>query len=117
VSLLRKYRVKKVVSAMAHITGGGLAGNLPRVLPGGLDAVVNLKSWDIPPLFSFLQDKGNVAEDEMWRVFNMGIGYVLAVRPTFADSITKHLERHGETVHRIGRLVKGKGRVLLKGST
>ena len=116
VSLLRKYRVKKVVSAMAHITGGGLIGNLPRVLPEGLDAVVNVKSWDIPPLFSFLQDKGNVAEDEMWRVFNMGIGYVLAVRPAFAASITKHLERHGETVYRIGRLVKGKQRVILKGS-
>ena len=114
-SVLRRYRVKKVVSAMAHITGGGLPGNLPRVLPDNLDAVVNTKAWDVPPLFRFLQDKGNVAEDEMWRVFNMGIGYVMAVRPAFADSIAKQLEQRGEQVFRIGRLTKGRGRVKLKG--
>ena len=115
VSLLSRYRVKKVVSAMAHITGGGLPGNLPRVLPEGVDAVVNTKSWTVPPLFRFLQEKGSVDEAEMWRVFNMGIGYVLAVRPAFADSVTRHLEQKGETVHRIGKLTKGKGRVTLRG--
>ncbi len=114
-SLLRRYRVKKVVSAMAHITGGGLPGNLPRVLPKAMDAVINTKAWDVPPLFRFLQDKGNVDEREMWRVFNMGIGYVLAVRPAFADSITTYLEQSGETVFRIGRLKKGKGHVHMEG--
>ncbi|MCH2137136.1 MAG: phosphoribosylformylglycinamidine cyclo-ligase [Phycisphaerales bacterium] len=115
VSLLRRYRVKKVVSAMAHITGGGLPGNLPRVLPDGVDAVVNTRAWEVPPIFRFLQEKGNVDTAEMWRVFNMGIGYVLAVRPAFADSITRQLEGSGEVVHRIGRLTKGRGRVVLKG--
>jgi phosphoribosylformylglycinamidine cyclo-ligase len=114
-ALLRKYRVKKVVSAMAHITGGGLPGNLPRVLPSHLDAVINTWAWDTPPLFTFLQERGNIEEQEMWRVFNMGIGYVLAVRPAFADSIVKQLERTGEKVHRIGRLKRGKGRVHMEG--
>jgi phosphoribosylformylglycinamidine cyclo-ligase len=116
VSLLRRYRVKKVVSAMAHITGGGIPGNLPRVLPEGLDALVDTHAWEVPPVFRFLQDKGGVDDAEMWRVFNMGIGYVLAVRPAFADSITRHLKKHGEVVHRIGRLAKGRGRVQLKGA-
>lgn len=116
-SMLSRYRVKKVVSAMAHITGGGLPGNLPRVLPRTLDAVIDTTVWDVPAVFRFLQDKGAIDEHEMWRVFNMGIGYVLAVRPAFADSITKQLERSGETVHRIGRLKRGKGRVHMEGLT
>ncbi len=115
VKLLRRYRVKRVVSAMAHITGGGLPGNLPRVLPKTLDAVIDTSTWEVPPIFTFLQNRGDVDTDEMYRVFNMGIGYVLAVRPTFADSVLRQLQRSGETARIIGKLTKGTGNVQLKG--
>ncbi len=115
VKLLRRYKVKKVVSAMAHITGGGLAGNLPRVLPTTLDAVVDTTAWEIPPIFTFLQNHGDVETDEMYRVFNMGIGYVLAVRPTFAESVLKQLQKSGESARIIGSLKKGSGQVHMEG--
>jgi len=115
VQLLRRYRVKKVVSAMAHITGGGLPGNLPRVLPDSLDAVIDVSAWEVPSIFTFLQNRGDVDTDEMYRVFNMGIGYVLAVRPSFADSVVRQLQRDGEHARIIGELCKGSGEITLKG--
>ena len=111
VKLLAHYRVKKIVSMMSHITGGGLPGNLPRVLPDDMDAVIDRATWTVPPIFQWLQQAGSVEEEEMFRVFNMGIGYVLAVRPTFADSVVKQLERDGEASHIIGRIERGQGRV------
>ena len=111
VKLQRRYRVKKVISGMAHITGGGLAGNLERALNDKVDAVVDRSSWEVPPIFDYLAAKGGVDDDEMRRVFNMGIGYVLIVRPTFADSIAEQLEKMGERVFRMGRIVRGKGTV------
>lgn len=110
--LLRSYRVKKTVSGMAHITGSGMSGNLVRALHPGVDAVVERASWPVPPLFRLLQSAGGVDEEEMRRVFNMGIGYCLIVRPSFADSIAQQLTKLGETVHTIGRIVKGSGRVI-----
>ncbi len=115
VTLLRRYRVKRVVSAMAHITGGGLLGNLPRVLPKGLDAKIDVRSWDTPAIFDLLQQHGQVDSEEMYHVFNMGIGYVLAVRPTFADSVVRQLVRSGQQARIIGSLVKGRQRVHLEG--
>ncbi len=114
-SLVRGYTVKKVVTGMAHITGGGLPGNLGRALPEGLDAHIKVSEWEVPPIFRFLQEHGNVAEDEMFRVFNMGIGYCLIVRPTFADAIERKLKKSGEDVFRLGSIVKGKGEVRLDG--
>ena len=114
VKLLRSYRVKRVVSGMAHITGGGLPGNVNRALPKNLDAVIDARTWEIPPIFRFLQDRGNIETDEMYRVFNMGIGYVLMVRPAFADSIMRQLKQRGERPHKLGRIVKGAGRVRLE---
>ncbi len=114
VSMLRAYKVKKVVSAMAHITGGGLAQNLERSLPSGVDAVLDRTKWEPLPVFEFLRKHGDIDADEMWRVFNMGIGYVLVVRPTFADAVARRLERTGEVVHRLGRISRGKGRVRFK---
>ena len=111
VKLLAHYRVKKIISMMSHITGGGLPGNLPRVLPDDMDAVIDRSSWTVPPIFDWLQDAGDVDREEMYRVFNMGIGYVLAVRPTFADSVLKQLEREGEASHVIGRIERGQGRM------
>jgi len=114
VKLLSQYKVKKVVHGMAHITGGGLTGNIPRILPKGYDAVIRTSSWDKPRIFSFLQEKGPVQEDEMYRVFNMGIGFVLIVSEDFANPIQKKLTRYGETVYRIGRITNGTGKVVFK---
>jgi phosphoribosylformylglycinamidine cyclo-ligase len=96
---------------MAHITGSGIPGNLPRAFENDLDARVNLKSWDVPPVFEFLKTEGNVERDEMFNVFNMGVGYVVIARPSFADSILKHLKRTGEQAWIMGDIVKGTGAV------
>jgi phosphoribosylformylglycinamidine cyclo-ligase len=112
-ALLKKYRVKKVVKAMAHITGGGLIGNIPRVIPNKCDVVIN-KKWNVPPIFDYLQKLGPVDEEEMYRVFNMGIGYVLIVRPKFTRSIMDHLRRLKETPYFLGKVVRGSGKVVIK---
>jgi len=114
VKLLSGYRVKKIVHAMAHITGGGLVGNIPRVLPKDCNAAIKKGTWPVPNVFTFIQDKGPVEESEMYRVFNMGIGFVLIVAEDFADSIPKKLKRFGENVYRIGRITTGTGTVVLK---
>jgi phosphoribosylformylglycinamidine cyclo-ligase len=112
--LLSKYKVKRVVHGMAHITGGGLVGNIPRVLPKDCNAVIKKSSWPRHDVFTFLRDAGPVEEDEMFRVFNMGIGFVLVVAEDFADSIAKKLTKFGEKVYRIGRITTGTGKVVLK---
>lgn len=114
VKLLHGYKVKQVVHAMAHITGGGLVGNIPRVLPDNCNAVLKTKSWSVPQIFTYLQQQGPVEDDEMYRVFNMGIGYVLVIAPDFADSIQKKLARYGEQVYKIGTITAGSGKVILK---
>ncbi len=111
VKLLRAYRVKKVITGMAHITGSGIEGNLCRALHRKVDAVVRRGSWPVPPVFEFLQRHGNVDTEEMYRVFNMGIGYCVVVRPAFAESVKERLEKLGESVHVIGEIVKGRGDV------
>jgi phosphoribosylformylglycinamidine cyclo-ligase len=112
--LLSKYKVKRVVHAMAHITGGGLVGNVPRVLPRNCNAVIHKSSWPRPKIFPFLQNAGPVEEAEMFRVFNMGIGFVLIVAEDFAEAIARRLIKWGEKVNRIGRITRGTGKVLLK---
>jgi phosphoribosylformylglycinamidine cyclo-ligase len=114
IGLLNSYKRKKVVHAMAHITGGGLVGNIPRVLPGDCDAVLKLSAWPVPPVFHFLQKRGPVETAEMFRVFNMGIGFIMVVAKDFADAIQEKLTRSGETVYRIGHIAPGTGKVLLK---
>jgi len=113
VSLLLRYRVKRAVRGMAHITGGGLPGNVLRVLPDGLKAVIDCKSWTVPPVFKYLQSLG-VKRDEMFRVFNMGIGYVLVVRPTFSNAIIGHFRRHRVDALAIGYIRKGQTSVEMK---
>jgi phosphoribosylformylglycinamidine cyclo-ligase len=98
--------------AMAHITGGGLTDNIPRVLPDSLDAKIRLGSWPVLPIFRFLHEKGEVATDEMLRVFNMGIGMVLLVEPATVDSVAKHFTGIGQQYYFIGNVVKGSGRVV-----
>jgi phosphoribosylformylglycinamidine cyclo-ligase len=114
VKLLSQYKVKRVVHGMAHITGGGLPGNIPRVLPKDCDAVIKKSSWPKHKIFTFLQEAGPVEEAEMFRVFNMGIGFVLIVAEDFADSIKKKLTKYGEQVYKIGRITTGTGKVILK---
>lgn len=110
----RAYTVKKVITGMAHITGGGLAGNLARALHAGVDAVIQTSSWETPAVFRFLAERGGVEDSEMRRVFNMGIGYCLIVREPFAEATARRLERAGERVRVIGRITRGKGRVIEK---
>jgi len=99
---------------MAHITGGGLPGNIVRVLPNDCNAVIKKSSWPKHKVFTFLLNAGPVEEEEMFRVFNMGIGFVLIVSEDFANSITKKLTRFGERVYAIGRITTGTGKVVLK---
>jgi phosphoribosylformylglycinamidine cyclo-ligase len=114
VKLLSQYKVKCIVHGMAHITGGGLVGNIPRILPNDCNANIKTASWKVPGVFKFLQEKGPVEDAEMFRVFNMGIGFVLIVAEDFADSIQRKLKRYGEKVYRIGRITSGTGKVVLK---
>lgn len=92
------------VKGMAHITGGGITENVPRVLPAGLTAEINKRSWTMPPLFAWLQAQGNVTEDEMYRTFNCGIGMVVIVAKEYADAAQSLLTEEGETVSVIGRI-------------
>jgi len=92
------------VKGMAHITGGGLVENMPRVLPDPVTAVLEQSAWPRPPLFDWLQKEGNVAEHEMHRVFNCGIGMAVVVAAEHADAALKHLKDSGETAYRIGAI-------------
>ncbi|MEO6697996.1 MAG: phosphoribosylformylglycinamidine cyclo-ligase [Paraperlucidibaca sp.] len=92
------------VHAMAHITGGGLPGNLPRVLPEGCDAIVDESSWSWPPLFQWLQAEGNVERFEMYRTFNCGVGMVVVVPAEHADAAIAQLESTGEKAWKLGQI-------------
>ena len=92
------------VKGLAHITGGGITGNVPRVLPEGTRALIDLAAWPRPPLFDWLQREGDVAEDEMHRVFNCGIGMVIVVAAVHAAQAMQLLTDAGETVWQIGRI-------------
>jgi len=99
------------IHALAHITGGGLTDNVPRVLPATLDAKIKLGSWPVLPIFKLFYEKGKVARDEMLRVFNMGIGMVIIVAPDQVDTVVKHFTRIAQKFYFIGNIVKGTGRV------
>ncbi len=102
--------LKKVkVHGMAHITGGGIPGNLNRILPKKLDAEVDTNCWNKPPLFEWLGRAGNLDEEDMYKAFNMGIGYIIVTDQRNAEKI----KSAGETVHTVGRIVKGSGQVRL----
>jgi phosphoribosylformylglycinamidine cyclo-ligase len=100
------------VSAMAHITGGGITENLPRVLPRGVAAVIEMGSWQVPPIFEHLQQLGNVPQDEMLRTFNMGLGMLLVIPSKKFKKAQTVLERAGEKAFTVGRIVKGDRKVM-----
>jgi phosphoribosylformylglycinamidine cyclo-ligase len=99
------------VRAMAHVTGGGLVDNVPRVLPAGVDARFDVRSWTVPPLFRVLQREGGVEEREMFRAFNMGIGMVAVVAPEEAEGAVRALREAGEDAWMAGEVVPGTGQV------
>jgi phosphoribosylformylglycinamidine cyclo-ligase len=103
--LLERDRIR----ALVHITGGGFAGNIPRVLPEGLGARLRRGSWEVPPLFRLIQQGGGIDDEEMHRTFNMGIGMVLVVSPGELHEVEHSLERRGEPSFVIGNVVAGSG--------
>ena len=101
------------IHAMAHITGGGLEGNVNRVLPGRLDAVVDTSSWTPPTEFRVLADAGEVARGEMFRAFNMGVGMVVITTPEDASAVMHGAAAAGVHCWRLGKIGPGSGRVIL----
>ena len=105
-----------LIGALAHITGGGLLENIPRVLPDNCHATVDADAWPLPPLFAFLQAGGAIEPAELARTFNCGIGMVAIVSAEDAERVTAALEAEGETVHRIGRIEEGEMGCTVAGS-
>lgn len=97
------------VHAAAHITGGGITENLPRVLPDGLGAEIDLNAWSLPPVFDWLAEAGGISDAEMLKTFNSGVGMILTVAPDRASDIEALLQAAGETVYRLGTVTPGKG--------
>jgi phosphoribosylformylglycinamidine cyclo-ligase len=104
-SLLQSFHIK----GMAHITGGGIPGNIIRILPPGCKAVINKGGWERPPIFQLIEENGRVPEGEMWRTFNNGIGMALVVDPSEAEGIAQEAEKLGDKASIIGEVVAGEG--------
>jgi phosphoribosylformylglycinamidine cyclo-ligase len=109
--ILRKLIDGECVSAMAHITGGGITENLPRVLPRGTGAVIELGAWPVLPIFEHMQKLGNVSQDEMLRTFNMGLGMLLVIPAKKFKKAQTLLDRASEKFYTVGRIVKGDRKV------
>jgi phosphoribosylformylglycinamidine cyclo-ligase len=109
-TVLEKFRI----NGMAHITGGGIAGNFIRIIPDNLKASINRKSWDIPPIFEFIRKTGGIADEDMFEAFNMGIGYILVAAQKDAHNIIESLQTSGETAYIIGKIKGGKKAVEIQ---
>ena len=107
-SLFSRFDVRSV----AHITGGGLPGNVPRALPPHLDAILHPGTWPVPPVFAEVKKAAGVDDAEMYRTFNMGLGMVLVVRPDQGDAVAAHLQGAGFPAGVVGEVVAGEGRCL-----
>jgi len=102
-----------VIKGLAHITGGGLTDNIPRILPEGAAVRIKKDSWPIPPLFELLRRLGNVSDEEMYRTFNMGVGMVIVCAPENAETVESHLRERGEACYTIGEVVTGNREVII----
>jgi phosphoribosylformylglycinamidine cyclo-ligase len=106
---LAAIRATKAVKGFAHITGGGFPDNIPRVLSKGLGARIDLTRVNVPPVFKWLADVGNIAQNEMLRTFNCGIGMIVVTSPKDADAVTAALTQAGEQVTTIGTVIRTQG--------
>jgi phosphoribosylformylglycinamidine cyclo-ligase len=107
--------LKKVkIKAMAHITGGGFYDNIPRVIPEGLQVVIRKGTWPVLPIFHEIQRRGQVAEREMYRTFNMGIGMTVVVSPKDTEPALKLFQKLGQKAYLVGELVKGPHEVVIE---
>ena len=109
VASLRAPIARGDINGLAHITGGGLYENAPRMLPAGCGAVVDPEAWEVPPVFRSMQEWGGIPEDEMWHTFNMGVGMVVAVSTDRAHALREELVAAGEQVFPMGAVVEGAG--------
>jgi len=110
--LLKKFNPanqSRTIKGLAHITGGGFIDNIPRVLPKNCDVIVRKGSWDVLPIFQIIQAKGGVPEEELYQVFNMGIGMTIIVAADKADAVLKFIRAQKQTAWQIGEVVRGQG--------
>ncbi len=114
-AIMENSRLRGSIRGIAHITGGGMAENIERILPRSVDIVIDGKSWEIPPVFPWLKRLGSVSLAEMYRVFNMGIGMTLIVKPANAERIRNIAAEHGIENWQIARVQKGRGKVKVEG--
>jgi phosphoribosylformylglycinamidine cyclo-ligase len=112
-NLARELFARFEVKGAAHITGSGIPGNLPRAFSDTVDAVFNVDSWPRPKIFDALQSWGEIPDEEMWDVFNMGLGFILILPRAQAAAAIQFLEKRGEQVHLLGQIERGTGRVVL----
>ncbi len=107
----RRLLEESLIRGMAHVTGGGITDNLPRILPDGCSAKIDRNAWTVPPVFETLVEMGRMETDEAFHAFNMGVGMALVVSKSDVDSVLKHLFAEGEQVWNIGEIVEGSGDV------
>lgn len=108
-ALKEKFTSREIIKGAAHITGGGLVENIPRMLPAGLGVALKWGNWPVPPVFTLIREIGKVSRDEMCRVFNMGIGFALVVRAAESGEVVEFLQEMGETVYLLGEVRPGSG--------
>ncbi len=117
-ALLKKFNpttsTRRVIKGLSHITGGGFIDNIPRVLPPTCDAAIQKSAWPLSPLFQIIKGKSGVPDDELYQVFNMGIGMVVFVAGAQADEVLRSIRARGQEAWLIGEVVRGKGRAVLK---
>ena len=109
-----KFRKNNSIFGIAHITGGGFTGNIPRILPEKVNVEIDTNAWKPLPIFDLIEKSGKIDFDEMYEVFNMGIGMTIVASPEGANAILKHCHAHGTKAVTIGQAVKGEGKVTLK---
>ncbi|MCC6573343.1 MAG: phosphoribosylformylglycinamidine cyclo-ligase [Planctomycetes bacterium] len=114
VALVNSYKRKRIVEGIANITGGGIVENLPRILPQNCEAVINTASWEPPAIFQMLQRLGNVPKEEMYRVFNMGVGMVVVVPAYNVDAVADKIAKYKLKTFAIGEIRTGDRRVVLR---